>query len=146
LAEPASGIYRPERATFYRLFERHFDRYVWSYDERFEPHSGPSTRSSHPPSRAPSPAGGSSEGSHVSAALPTRASISSRSPARRETSALLARQGGRRFSARSSSIVTDGAFTPEGQLLPLDDVTPKIVKEVFRRPALTRLHTAEQLE
>ncbi|MBI2964558.1 MAG: transposase [Deltaproteobacteria bacterium] len=40
----APSIYRPrhpERTAFYQLFEMHFDRYLWSYDERFEPRFGP---------------------------------------------------------------------------------------------------------
>ena len=31
----------PERTAFYQLFEDHFDSYVRSYEERFEPRSGP---------------------------------------------------------------------------------------------------------
>lgn len=37
-------VYRPrhpERTTFYQPFEKHFDRYLWSYGERFEPRFGP---------------------------------------------------------------------------------------------------------
>ncbi|MGH7820173.1 MAG: transposase zinc-binding domain-containing protein [Candidatus Binatia bacterium] len=50
VAAPASSgrtgprIYRsrhPEHTAFYQLFEHHFDRYLWSYDERFEPRFGP---------------------------------------------------------------------------------------------------------
>jgi hypothetical protein len=36
-------VYRPrhpERTAFYKLFDEHFDRYLWSYDERFEPRFG----------------------------------------------------------------------------------------------------------
>lgn len=43
IAEGVS-VYRPrhpERTAFYRLFDRHFDRYLGVYDERFEPRSGP---------------------------------------------------------------------------------------------------------
>jgi hypothetical protein len=39
-----SAIYRPrhpELSVFYKLLERHFDRYVYAYEERFEPRSGP---------------------------------------------------------------------------------------------------------
>jgi len=31
----------PEHSAFYQLFETHFDNYVWAYEERFEPTSGP---------------------------------------------------------------------------------------------------------
>ena len=31
----------PERSAFYQLFENHFDSYVRTYEERFEPQSGP---------------------------------------------------------------------------------------------------------
>ncbi|MGH7858151.1 MAG: transposase zinc-binding domain-containing protein, partial [Candidatus Binatia bacterium] len=57
IAAPASPggsaprIYRPrrlERTAFYQLFEKHFDRYLYSYDERFEPRFG-SLRSVVPP-------------------------------------------------------------------------------------------------
>lgn len=37
-------VYRPrhpERTPIYRLFERHFERYRYAYEERFEPHDGP---------------------------------------------------------------------------------------------------------
>ena len=37
-------IYRPrhpEKSVFYKLLERHFDRYVYAYEERFEQRSGP---------------------------------------------------------------------------------------------------------
>lgn len=43
-ASTAPRAYRPrhpERTAFYRLFDRHFDRYLWSYDERFESRFGP---------------------------------------------------------------------------------------------------------
>jgi hypothetical protein len=46
-ANPAGSglrVYRPrhpERTAFYKLFEKHFDRYLYSYDERFEPRFGP---------------------------------------------------------------------------------------------------------
>jgi len=39
-----SAIYRPrhpERSVFYKLLERHFDRYVYAYEDRFEPRAGP---------------------------------------------------------------------------------------------------------
>jgi hypothetical protein len=42
LAEPA-GVYRPrhpERTVVYRLFEEHFERYLWEYDERYEVREG----------------------------------------------------------------------------------------------------------
>jgi ribosomal protein S27E len=32
---------RPERTDFYRILEKHFDAYVWAYEERFELSSGP---------------------------------------------------------------------------------------------------------
>lgn len=38
------GVYRPrhpERTAFYRLLEKHFDDYVYAYEERFEPKAGP---------------------------------------------------------------------------------------------------------
>ena len=41
---PPPGVYRPrhpERTAFYQLFEKHFDRYLHSYDQRFEPRFGP---------------------------------------------------------------------------------------------------------
>ena len=50
VAAPASspawglGVYRPrhpERTAFYQLFEKHFDRYLYAYDECFEPRFGP---------------------------------------------------------------------------------------------------------
>ena len=37
-------VYRPrhpERTVFYKVLEQHFDRYVYAYEERFEPRSGP---------------------------------------------------------------------------------------------------------
>ena len=40
----ATPIYRPrhpERTGFYRIFERHFEEYVGTYEERFEHRSGP---------------------------------------------------------------------------------------------------------
>lgn len=43
IADPPA-IYRPrhpERTTFYRLFQDHFDSYVQAYEERFEPRFGP---------------------------------------------------------------------------------------------------------
>jgi hypothetical protein len=30
----------PERLVFYQLFERHFDEYLYAYEERFEPGAG----------------------------------------------------------------------------------------------------------
>jgi len=44
LVAEAAAQYKPrhpERTAFYQLFEDHFDRYVRSYEERFEPRSGP---------------------------------------------------------------------------------------------------------
>jgi hypothetical protein len=38
------GVYRPrhpETTVFYQVMEQHFDRYVYAYEERFEPRSGP---------------------------------------------------------------------------------------------------------
>ena len=38
------GVYRPrhpERTAFYRLLEKHFDDYVYAYEERFESKAGP---------------------------------------------------------------------------------------------------------
>jgi hypothetical protein len=32
---------QPERLVFYQLFERHFDEYLYAYEERFEPGAGP---------------------------------------------------------------------------------------------------------
>jgi len=40
----STAIYRPrhpERSSFYRIFEQRFDDYVGTYEERFEPRSGP---------------------------------------------------------------------------------------------------------
>jgi hypothetical protein len=42
-----AAVYRPrhpQRTSFYQLFERHFDRYVAEYDERFEHREGPLRR------------------------------------------------------------------------------------------------------
>ena len=42
--EPEAPYYRPrhpETTLHYKLFEQHFDRYVYAYEERFEPRSGP---------------------------------------------------------------------------------------------------------
>ncbi|MGA2263155.1 MAG: transposase zinc-binding domain-containing protein [Acidobacteriota bacterium] len=43
IAEPQAAYKprHPERTGFYQLFETHFDSYVRSYEERFEPRSGP---------------------------------------------------------------------------------------------------------
>ena len=38
------ALYRPrhpETSSFYRLFEQHFEQYLYAYEERFEPRSGP---------------------------------------------------------------------------------------------------------
>jgi hypothetical protein len=38
------AVYRPrhpETSSFYRLFEEHFEQYLYAYEERFEPRSGP---------------------------------------------------------------------------------------------------------
>ena len=43
VAEPV-GFYRPrhpERSSFYKAFEEHFERYLYAYEERFEARSGP---------------------------------------------------------------------------------------------------------
>ena len=43
VAEPAA-LYRPrhpERTSFYRLLEEHFERYVEAHEDRYEPRSGP---------------------------------------------------------------------------------------------------------
>ena len=43
VAEPAA-VYRPrhpEQTFFYQLFAKHFDDYVYAYEERFEDKSGP---------------------------------------------------------------------------------------------------------
>ncbi|NIS78036.1 MAG: hypothetical protein GTO00_10670, partial [Deltaproteobacteria bacterium] len=43
VAEPAA-VYRPrhpEQTAFYQLFDKHFDDYVYAYEERFEPKVGP---------------------------------------------------------------------------------------------------------
>ena len=43
VAEPA-GVYRPrhpEQTAFYQLFDKHFDDYVYAYEERFEFKVGP---------------------------------------------------------------------------------------------------------
>ena len=43
-AGEAEAVYRPrhpEASSFYRLFEQYFDEYVYAYEERFEPRSGP---------------------------------------------------------------------------------------------------------
>ena len=40
----SAPLYRPrhpEATVFYQTLERHFDEYVWAYDERFESSSGP---------------------------------------------------------------------------------------------------------
>ena len=40
----STAVYRPrhpERSSFYRIFEQRFDEYVGTYEERFEPRSGP---------------------------------------------------------------------------------------------------------
>ena len=42
--EPEGSYYRPrhpETTFHYKLFEQHFDRYIYAYEERFEPRSGP---------------------------------------------------------------------------------------------------------
>jgi hypothetical protein len=43
------------------------------------------------------------------------------------------------------AIVSDGAFTPEGEFLPLPRLDTTVVLEVFRRLWLRRLHQAERL-
>ena len=43
VAEPAA-VYRPrhpEQTDFYQLFDKHFDDYVYAYEERFENKAGP---------------------------------------------------------------------------------------------------------
>ena len=40
----ADAVYRPrhpERSAFYQILEQHFEAYVYAYEERFEPSSGP---------------------------------------------------------------------------------------------------------
>lgn len=44
LVAEGPAVYRPrhpERSTFYRILDQHFDRYVAVHEERFEPKSGP---------------------------------------------------------------------------------------------------------
>ncbi len=42
-AEPATAyrLRHPEKSTFYQLFDKDFDDYVYAYEERFEPKFGP---------------------------------------------------------------------------------------------------------
>ena len=44
LVAESAGVYRPrhpEQTYFYQLFDKHFDDYVYAYEERFEAKSGP---------------------------------------------------------------------------------------------------------
>jgi hypothetical protein len=44
LVAESTGVYRPrhpEQTYFYQLFDKHFDDYVYAYEERFEPKAGP---------------------------------------------------------------------------------------------------------
>lgn len=52
---------------------------------------------------------------------------------------------GANFNPHCHAIISDGAFTPEGQFLPLPSLDAYAVTEVFRRLLLKRLHQAERL-
>jgi hypothetical protein len=52
---------------------------------------------------------------------------------------------GGNWHPHAHAIVSDGAFTPEGEFLPLPRLDTTVVLEVFRRLWLRRLHQAERL-
>jgi hypothetical protein len=52
---------------------------------------------------------------------------------------------GANFNPLCHALVTDGAFTPEGEFLPLPSLDASAVMQVFRRLLLLRLHQAERL-
>ena len=49
------------------------------------------------------------------------------------------------FHPHVHALVTDGAYTKEGEFLPLPHFGARLVEEVFRRRVLERLHRAERL-
>jgi len=52
---------------------------------------------------------------------------------------------GANFNPHCHGLVTDGAFSANGQFLPLPSLDASAVMQLFRRPLLLRLHQAERL-
>ena len=52
---------------------------------------------------------------------------------------------GANFHPHVHAIATAGALSEEGEFLPLPDVDPKVVEEVFRHLVLCQLHRAKRL-
>jgi len=52
---------------------------------------------------------------------------------------------GANFNPHCHGLVTDGAFSADGEFLPLPSLDASAVREVFRRMLLLRLHQAERL-
>ena len=226
VADPV-GVYRPrhpERTSFYQILEDHFQDYLWAYEERFEPRSGP-LRPVVPPTVEAFLACGrlqggfarircpSCKGEHllafscqtrnvcpscqakraallaerlteeILAPVPHRHFVFSipralRGLFQRERSllgllsqtahaailrcfqAVLARDDVRpgvvaslqtfgRFAANFHphlhAMVSEGAFTDQGEFLPLPSMDVRVIEEVFRRLLLHRLRRAHRL-